>query len=87
MVNKRLKRKTYTSPAVEVMWIDNEAQLMWTSNLTGDGDDQEGQVEGGTPGTGFGDTAKRFDFANIYDIDGISDGLELEFDIHYSTGF
>lgn len=78
MVNKRLKRKPYTSPAVEVMWMDSDVHLMEHSVWV-EAPDQE--FEGGM-GNG-----KRFDFANIYDVDGISDGLELEFDIHYSSGF
>lgn len=65
--------------------MHGDAQLM-SASVTGSADDV---TPGGNTGDGdFGnETSKRFDFANIYDIDGISDGLELEFDIHYSTGF
>lgn len=75
MVNKRLKRKPYTSPAVEVLWMHSDAHLM-ESSVTVWTPDQEPY----DPDEGFGGNAKRFDFANIYDVDGISDGLELEFD-------
>lgn len=64
--------------------MHSDAQLM-SASVTGSADGQEGN--GGYGNNPVPEDGKRFDFANIYDIDGISDGLELEFDIHYSTGF
>lgn len=67
MVNKRLeKKKTYISPAVEVIWVQNEGELMKTS-VTASTPDQRGESGYGNNPAPESSKANRFSFVSILD--------------------
>lgn len=67
MINEKLKdKKLYISPAVEVMWIQSEGELM-NPSVYGSGDDQEHGDNEDDDKFGNNSKANRFNFANILD--------------------